>query len=152
MKRPFERAYTVYLYHDGPRSGIADFNDSPHYFEWIWNNDEYDFGHECNLLPLESQIFCLALESWKMWMRWKIAFREGKTPHIEDVVSQAVLVEKHPVLPDDKARYEEIAPLLKQALLLESPKKFKARGEFRRTPEVSTTDVDGHWEVCWEDL
>jgi|SRR5579863_2579000 len=143
MKRPFEKVYTVSRYHDGPRSGVADFDGRPHFYEWLWDDDADDYGPACALSPISDKAFQLALEDWAMWMRWKAAFNEGKA-------SQRPPLEERPVLPEDESRHKEIAPLLKQALSISPALQFRAIGNFRRTPESSLSNIEGPWQVCWE--
>jgi hypothetical protein len=141
----FERVYTVYQYHDGPRSGIADFGGKPHFFEWIWDNDTDDYGSSCILQSIADEAFQLAIEDWEMWVRWKTAFDEGR------VVIQSPW-EEHPVLPEDEVRYKEIAPFLKMLKRERSDdqsQQFMAIGIFKRLSETGATDSAGPWQVSW---
>ncbi len=34
LKLNYEQVFTVLDYYDGPRSGIANYNGAPHFYEW----------------------------------------------------------------------------------------------------------------------
>jgi hypothetical protein len=143
MSARIEKVFAIYRYHDAPRSGVADCDGKAHFFEWMWDADADDYGPACLLYPISSTTFELVLEDWKLWMRWKAAFKEQK-------VAQKEPSDEHPVLPEDEARYKEIAPLLRHGLSAEKSRQFKATGKFRRTSGGSVTGVDDSWEVSWD--
>ena len=138
----FERVHTMTDYYDGPRVGIADYLGQPHIYESLFDNGELDLFR---LSPLDNELFQLALEDWEIWLRWEAAFHAGLTPH-----------ETHPALPADRVRHHELAPILKQRLVIDEMDFVTARGEFRvidhdksashnrRSLEVKWTRTESH--------
>ena len=109
MRRPFEKVYAVYRYHDGPVSGVADLDGKPHFFEKSWDEDSDDYGTTFSIAPISEDVLKLVIEDWEMWLRCMAAFRGGE-------MSMEPQSQAPPVLPADQDRYEEIAPLLKEGL------------------------------------
>jgi hypothetical protein len=131
-ERPFERVYTMTDYYDGPRGGIADLDGRPHLYSSpfeFWK-DEYEDLYE--LRPVDGDTLALALEDWEIWLRWEEAFHAGRTAP-----------DAHPALPADRARHDELAPLLAARLAALPRPSIRARGEFRPSGR-------GRWlEVRW---
>ena len=82
MKEP---VYTIADWYDGPRRGIADFEEKPHYYECQWYAGiDTDTGINALpgnywLTPLDADTYQLALEDWAIWERWEAAFAVGGT-------------------------------------------------------------------------
>jgi hypothetical protein len=137
----FSVVYTVTDWYDGPRQGIADYQGRPHYFESQWQ-DGNDLDCDTYLLmPIDDDTFSLALEDWAIWRRWETAFHQGKATQ-----------QTHPALPEDRARHEELVPLLKERLVVDVARSVRKRAEFRPR---SDPDWNGcGWsplEVQWQD-
>lgn len=134
----FERVYTMPDYYDGPRTGIASFGGEPHLYTSPFDfwTDEYEDLYE--LRPVDEETLRLALEDWDIWIRWEDAYKAG----LVDIAT-------HPALPADRARHDEIEPVL-AARLAELPgPPIRARGVFR--PTTGHDDAGrGRWmEVQW---
>ena len=117
----YEEVFTVMDYYDGPREGVANFRDQPHFYDCIFDegNDEYsDLYH---LTPLSQRIFELAKEDWAIWKKWESAFHSGKAS-----------VESHPALPQDRARHREIRAILDSSLTTNAAVCVTQRGSFER--------------------
>src|SRR5437868_5445714 len=97
----YERVHTVFNYWDGIRSGIADFNGMPHYYECPFDEVKDDWAGYFLLKPIDEETFQLAMEDWAIWQRWYIACQTGKTT-----------LETHPALPEDRKRHTEIKKIL----------------------------------------
>src|SRR5437868_13605566 len=97
----YEIVHTITDWYDGARAGIADLNGAPHYYENQWLEGEQNWSDIYFLKPLDAKTFALALEDWKMWLRWEKAYKEGKTTQ-----------ETHPVLPEEKQRHEKLSKVL----------------------------------------
>jgi hypothetical protein len=136
----FEVVYT-YSWHSGPRKGIADFQGKPHVFKSEWADSEG--GDDSFLLmPIEREIFSLAIENWAIWRRWETAFHEGKATK-----------ETHPALPEDRQRHEEIKRLLEGKLEIDPSQAIRARADFRDRNDPNWSGKG--WrplEVRWEVL
>jgi hypothetical protein len=82
-------------------------------------------------MPIDEEVFRLALEDWAIWLRWERAFHAGRTPQVT-----------HPALPQDRERHEELKRLIGDRLSPDRDKSSRARAEFRATP-------DQNLEVRW---
>jgi hypothetical protein len=122
MSGAYEIVYTETDFWDGPRKGIANFSGEPHLYESQFDESEENNWRDTFLLmPIDPETFEFAVEEWQIWRRWETAFYSGQTPK-----------ETHPALPEDRARYEEIAPLLERQLKVDSARAVRATAEFRR--------------------
>lgn len=59
---PMEKVHSVWDFYDGPRTGIADYNGSPHYFACTWDVVSDDYGESYSLSPIDAETLALALE------------------------------------------------------------------------------------------
>ncbi len=115
----YEAVHTITDWYDGARSGVADFNGEPHYYENHWNEGEL-FGGEIYLLkPLDTETFALAMESWNIYLRWEVARQEGRASD-----------ETCPTLPEERERYDEIEKTLAERLLVSPETSVQATAEF----------------------
>lgn len=133
----FERVHTMTDYYDGPRGGIADFRGTPHLYTSRYDDlrgelDTYE------LRAVDEETFRLALEDWEMWLRWKDAFDAGATTS-----------ETQPTLPADRARYDEIAPILEERLRSLDGPVIVAHGDFRPAPGHETGERGRALVVRW---
>ena len=103
----FEIVYTLTDWYDGPRRGIANYNDNPHLFESEWQDGEDLNADTFLLMPIDADTFSLALEDWSIWRRWETAFHQGGADR-----------ETHPALPEDRRRHEELDRLLQGRSML----------------------------------
>jgi hypothetical protein len=117
----FENIYTVINFWDGIRSGIADFNGSPHYYECPFDEARDDWADYFLLHPIDEEIFRLAMEDWAIWQRWYAASQGGATT-----------IETHPALPEDRARHTEIQEALAGRLVINPDRDIKAVAEVQR--------------------
>ena len=117
-------------FYDGPRGGVADFEGRPHayasqFVEAIGYTDTF------LLMPIDAEVFRLAVEDWAIWCRWEKAYYEGKAAQ-----------ETHPALPHERARHEELKRLIGDRLAPDPSIARRARAEFR-------SGVQGSLEVRW---
>ena len=105
-----ERVYMVWGYYDGVRSGIADYDGEPHYFESKFNDvaDEYD--NEFELTPLDDETLEKAVEQWKIYRTWEIRFHSGKES-----------VDTHPQNDRENSRYHELDLQIQSAIRERQP-------------------------------
>lgn len=90
--------------------------------------------HAC----LGDETLRLALEDWEIWLRWLDAYRAG-------VVAAAT----HPALPEERARHDQIAPIVTARLAALEGAPIRARAVFRPTPGHPDAG-GGRWmEVKW---
>ena len=135
-KPTFERVYTMTDYYDGPRAGIANFEGKPHAYRSPFN-DAIGYEEVYELRPVDEETLRLALEDWEIWLRWEEAYRAGLANR-----------ESHPALPDDRARHDEIVPVLETRLAALPGPIVRAHGRFQAMP--GHTGARGLWmEVQW---
>jgi hypothetical protein len=118
--------HTITDWHDGARRGVADFRGEPHYYESRWDEAADDWSEVYSLSPIDRETFRLAMEGWRIWLRWKAAFDEGRTTP-----------ETHPALPEDRARRDEIDAVLAERLVTNPAHHIKATAEFEYGPTGS---------------
>jgi len=132
----WERVHTVEVFFDQPRKGFADYHGHPHVFASEWDEGADDYGSTYLLLPVSEDQLALAKENWAIFERWLAAHHEGSlTPD-----------DKHPALAADRSRYDELGPLVEEALTLDEGSATRATAEFRGG--FAPLDL---W-VCWRDV
>jgi hypothetical protein len=57
-----DKVHSIEDYHDGPRSGFADFEGEPHHFDREFNELEDEFSDDFVLIPIDSRTLSLAIE------------------------------------------------------------------------------------------
>ncbi len=140
MARPFEKVYTMTDWYDGPRSGVADFDGKPHLYMSEWDDRADDYASTFVLSPISPEVFQLALEDWATWRRWETAFHEGRAT-----------LDTHPALPEDRARHEQLKPILEERLVIDPARQLRARGEFRAAADPNWSGMGFRpIEVRWE--
>ena len=131
MNERYEAVHTVNHYYDGPRTGVADFQGAPHFYQSEFDYDR-DGRDETFLLTLiDQETFRMELEAWQIWIRWSDAFKTG-----------SVTIDTHPALPIDRPRYDELQRMLKSRLVTDKQRTVRVKANFR----VSGTS---QLEVCW---
>jgi len=133
----YERIYTVTDYYDGIVAGVADFNGQPHYYECIFEDDNY--SQVFLLHPIDYETFQLALEDWDIWERWNDARDQGQ-----------VNLETHPALPEERERHDEISKILKSKLIVDSEKDIKAKAVFEIIEPKRKGQSIARFQVKWD--
>jgi hypothetical protein len=134
----FERVYTMTDYYDGPRRGIASFRGRPHAYSCPFEHWKDGYADLYELRAIDEDTLRLALEDWEIWLRWEDAF-----------YACAVDMSTHPALPADRARHDEIDPIIEARLAALSDPPIRARGRFRPAPGHDNAGR-GRWlEVAW---
>jgi hypothetical protein len=134
----FETVHTMTSYLDGPRGGIADYRGSPHIYESLFEDTSGD-SDVFLVQPIDDETFRLAMEDWAIWFKWERAFHSGQTTQTT-----------HPVLPEDRARHEELKALLGPRLRIQPERAFRVRARFGvcrpgKPGLLSTVELT----VCW---
>lgn len=134
----FERVYTMTDYYDGPRQGMADFRGEPHHYLSEWNETKQDFGNY-QLTAINIDVLELALEEWAIWKRWETAFH-----------SKLTNLAMHPTLPEERERFEEIQPILRELMSRHRNASSTAIGTFKiiDNPSVEESSFTG-LQVVW---
>src|SRR5215475_12954476 len=114
-----ETVFTVTDYWDGPRVGVANFKEEPHYFQCIFDESADDWTSRFWLHPIDHATFQLVLEAWQIWERWRDAFHAHKVGD-----------ETHPCLPEDRERHGAISRVLEKQLSIDPISDRLAEGKF----------------------
>ena len=135
----FERVYTVWDYHDGPRSGIADYMGRPHYYECEWDAGDDDYANTFSLKEIDQETLELALEQWSIWRNWEFAFHRGERTQ-----------ETHPKFPGQDTRYAGLEAELDARLAGLVPGKhvyanFRARSDQPAMPQHVMSELEVEW-------
>lgn len=138
LQQEFEKVRLVHDYWDGPRTGIADYEGRPHWFENIFDQDKDDYSDLFWLTPLSDNTLRLAQHQAEIFSRWRLAFAEGQV----DLAS-------HPALPEDRETYECQAAAIKHEVASSAEKRFKARGQLKRLGTPPEPGMISDFQVKW---
>jgi hypothetical protein len=100
----YETVWTLWWYEDGPREGVADYQDYPHVFVSEWNEEADCYGDAFLLKPIDDETFRLVMEYWSIWRRSNAPTFQGETS---------------PVSAEDGIRGEELKRLLRERLTVD---------------------------------
>lgn len=123
-----------------PVEGIANYEGRPHAYQRTFDalSGFHEDGDLFELWPIDAETFRLELEDWAIWERWEVAFYAKKT----DLAT-------HPALPEDRARHEELAAVLKARLAPPAEGRVLARGQFRRREREGEAREGMGLKVWW---
>jgi hypothetical protein len=110
----------VWEYWDEPRSGVADYNSMPHWFECLFDEDRDEYSHVYWLTPLDDSLFELLKERNSIFLRWRDAFGRGEVDR-----------STHPALPSEAERSRELESEIRQGIASRANQRFKVRGRFQ---------------------
>ena len=134
-----DNLYTFDWY-DGPRSGVADYNGRPHFYESQWA-DIGELEDWFKLSPVPEEVFEQALEYWRLWKKWQTAHAGG-----------TVGTEHHPFLPIDRPRGEELLRILSHKLKIDETDYLIAQADFAPVDELTCQSNDVEMLVHWKVL
>jgi hypothetical protein len=135
----YETVFTVTDYSDWPRKGIANYQGTPHLYECVSNEAKNHDPKLFRLMPLSAEVFQLAMEDWKIWRRWLVAFYEKKAE-----------ISTRPALPGDVSRHEELKRILDELLIFDPQKTVMRVGRFEVLAEPSIPErVIRQLQVKW---
>jgi hypothetical protein len=132
----WEHVYTINLYYDGPRLGVADFRGKPHVYESQFSDMDDEYTDRFWLMELEPELFKLVLEDWGIWLRWHAAYQSGD-----------VSLDTHPALPKDRERHEALKQLVGNRLSAEPNESAVVGAEFRNVTKGWET-----FKVQWREV
>ena len=136
----FERVYAIWDFYDGIRSGVADYERSPHYFEQEWNRENDDYAETFTLKSIDEDTLALVLEQWDIFRTWEGALQRGEVPP-----------DTHPGLPGKRARYAELEAALNSRIAAQQPSPARVYAKFETLPNQHTLshgvmrDVQVEW-------
>ena len=100
-----EPVHMVWDIYDGPRSGIANFEDAPHYFECLFDEEKQDWSDRFRLKLISKKLFENATQQWKIYRDWEKQYHSGKLD-----------IEQHPGNRGTNLRYDELEDKIKDEL------------------------------------
>jgi hypothetical protein len=135
----YETVFTVTDYSSWPRKGIANYQGTPHRYEWVSDEAKNPDSKLFRLTPLNAEVFQLAIEDWEIWRRWLVAFYERKAD-----------ISTRPALPGDSSRHEELKRILSELLIFDPQKTIVRVGLFEVLAEPSIPErVIRQLQVKW---
>lgn len=96
-----DRVHVETDWYDGPRSGVADVEGIPHYFESLFDDVQDDYSELYCVWPITPWALELERESWRIFSAWNARFKAGEAN-----------LDSHPGSGGVDERYDEIARLL----------------------------------------
>ncbi len=117
----WDAVHTVSDYYDGSSRGVADYLGEPHVYKCEWDEAADDWSGVFILSPINSEIFQLVQEDWRIWLRWKYACDNGQLGDDD----------QHPALAIDRNRHEELQVRLALALRVDAAQAIRATPNFR---------------------
>jgi hypothetical protein len=135
----YETVFTVTDYSGWPRKGIANYQGTPHLYEYVSNEANSPDAKLFRLTPVSREIFQLAMEDWEIWRRWLVAFYEKKAD-----------ISTSPALPGDSSRHEELKRMLDERLIFDPRQTIMRVGRFEVLAEPSIPErVVRQLQVKW---
>jgi hypothetical protein len=100
----FEPVHVELDWYDGPRSGLADVDGAPHYFQGVYDyhpSDEPDDYFDYFVWPANETAVAMEREQWEIFAEWNIRYEAG-----------TATVATHPGHGEINSRYDELVTLL----------------------------------------
>lgn len=72
-----ETVHSVYDYWDGPRTGAADFNGAPHWYQAVFDDAADEWSDVFDLTPLSHVAFEAEMQAHRVFQDWKAKFEAG---------------------------------------------------------------------------
>lgn len=122
-----ERVLAVWDFHDGPRTGIAEYQGRAHYFSCLWDEALDDYSPAFHLWPITQATLVAALEQWAIWCTWEDNYQTGQTE-----------ANTHPGTGGIDTRYDQLQQLLDAAVAALPERAIEVTPAFiRHAPDVS---------------
>src|SRR5687768_23613 len=135
----WEKVHTVSDYWEGPILGVADVDGVPHLYEKVFSEEENDYIDRYRVMPIDQQLYSLLMETWAIFVRWRIAFDQGKTS-----------LETHPALPEDRDRHSLLGQTIGDRKKPHPAQSREIGGQLRKVgPGPCARSYV--WEVQWQD-
>jgi hypothetical protein len=120
---PTEQVHAVWGYWDGIRSGVADFDGKPVYFEQEWSEETDDYSASFRLKPVSPTVLADVLEQSQIFRTWELRFHNGEVEQ-----------DTHPGLLGQSTRYAELESKLKDHLAKLDALAVRVGGKFLALP------------------
>ena len=76
----YERVHVIWDLYDGVRTGIADLDVVPHYFDFAsqFDEDADDYSDNFKLYPVGPEFMQRAMRNWDIYRAWERKFHSGE--------------------------------------------------------------------------
>jgi len=95
----------VWDYYDGPRTGIADLDGQPHYFECVFDAVLGNYTKKFKVYQDDLVLFSRAKEQWAIFREWEMKHSLGEAS-----------IDTHPGSIGVNERYDELEVLIKNGI------------------------------------
>lgn len=100
----YEIVHMIWDIYDGPRSGIANYDSKPCYFN-CWSDPGGGYTERFELARMPDELLKKAKEQWVIYRSWEMEYHTGK-----------VRLETHPGNKGVNPRYDELDDLIKEGI------------------------------------
>ena len=136
----FEPVLMIWDYYDGPRTGLAEYQGSPHYFNCPFDTDKGNYSEMFELSPVDESFLQSAQRQWKIFREWELKFHTGLAEH-----------KTHPGYRGTDDEYDRLEDDLNSRIkkLIQLPNTFSS--EFRALPNQDDLpkyvmrDLEANW-------
>jgi hypothetical protein len=133
-----ERLHVTLVFWDLPRSGIADFQGTPHYFECDFDATADEYAETHVLTRAVDELVVLAREHEAIRKDWWRAYQCGNAP-----------AEANPQIPGQNPRLAELEKLIEAHIAAAPAPRIRAHGTFHAFPNAPAGEV---YKVEWRPL
>jgi len=136
-----EKVYVENDWYDGPRSGIADFDGSPHRFIANYENLK-GYLDTFNVFPVSNEELELEIEQWKIFVKWNQKYEAGE-----------VETDSHPGNGGLNQRWDELETLLSRKRKTISNSALKLAAKFESNEQDNRYEITGpDYGVIWSKI
>lgn len=137
----YEPVHTLFTFYDGARTGIADYQGTPHFYDCEWDDLRDDYADTFWLTPVDASTVAMDLEASAIFDAWDAERRAGR-----------VSDESHPGHGGRNARYDELRAALRPLLVTDPRRAARARGHFQRSTGGQRPPGASILDVRWEEV
>jgi hypothetical protein len=141
LKSGYDAVFTVWDFFDIPRSGVANFRGSPHFYDCIFDEEADSYSLVYVLTPIGEEAFEAAKENWEIVLRYCAAVNSGK-----------VAPETLPALPEERTRHQETKQIIQESIASNHTRSVRAKGTFDSLVDTRILiEVITPWAVKWDE-
>lgn len=136
----YEPVLMIWDIYDGPRTGLAEHGECPHYFKCLWDEPNDNYSKRFELSPIDASFLKAATQQWKIYREWELKFHTG-----------LVSLETHPGHRGVNQKYDDLDDELKSGIKKLLPLENKFSPEFRAlaNQDALPTGVLRELEAKW---
>ena len=133
-----ERLHVTLVFWDGPRSGIADFQGTPHHFECELDATGNEYAETYVMTQAADELVVLAREHETIREDWWRAYQSGEAS-----------AQSNPQRLGQNPRLAELEKLIEARIAAAPAPSFRVRGAFHAFPNAPVGEV---YKVEWRPL